>query len=58
MSKVNEDNYHTFLTFHGLDPECAKMVVEKHDNTKNYHNIQSVKNWVEASKIVLKKNKE
>lgn len=54
MLEVTEDNYYTFLTFHGLDPECAQWVIDKHDNTDNYHNMQSVKQWVDASKMVLK----
>ena len=56
MFNVTEDNYHTFLTFHGLNPECAKMVVDKYDNTEEYHNMQSVRLWVDASKMVLKLN--
>lgn len=56
MFKVTEDNYHTFLTLHGLDPECARMVVDKWDDTENYHNLQSVRLWVEASKMVLVMN--
>lgn len=55
MFEVTEENYHTFLTFHGLDPECARWVVEKYDDTDNYRNLMSVRLWVEASKIVLKK---
>lgn len=58
MFEVTVDNYHTFLTHHGLDPECAKWVVDKHDNTENYHNLLSVRLWVEASKIVLKEANE
>lgn len=57
MFEVNEDNYHTFLTLHGQDPECAKMVVDKYDNTEGYHTLLSVRLWVEASKMVLKLNK-
>lgn len=56
MFNVTEDNYHTFLTFHGLDTECAKMVVDKYDNTEEYHNMQSVRLWVDASKMVLSLN--
>ncbi len=54
MFEVTEDNYHIFLTYHGFDPECAQMVVDKHDNTEGYHNLQSVRLWVDASKMVLK----
>lgn len=54
MLEVTEDNYHLFLTFHGLSKECAELVVANHDNTENYHNLISVRQWVEASKYVLK----
>lgn len=57
MFQVNKDNYHTFLTLHGLDPECAATVVSQYDNTDNYNNLLSVKLWVEASKFVLGINK-
>ena len=57
MFEVTEENYHTFLTWHGLDPECAEWVIAKHDNTENYHNMLSVKLWVDASKMVLKHTK-
>jgi hypothetical protein len=56
MFNVTEENYHAFLTLHGLDPECARMVVDKYDNTEGYHNLQSVRLWVEASKMALKLN--
>lgn len=57
MFEVTKDNYHMFLTLHGHDPECALMVVSKYDNTEGYHNLMSVKLWVEASKFVLGINK-
>jgi hypothetical protein len=56
MFEVTEDNYHTFLTLHGHDPECARLVIDKWDNTEGYHNLQSVRLWVEASKMVLALN--
>jgi hypothetical protein len=55
MFEVTEDNYHMFLTLHGMDPECAMMVVNKYDNTDNYYNLLSVKLWVDASKMLLSK---
>jgi hypothetical protein len=55
MFEVTEDNYHIFLTLHGQDPECARMVVDKWDDTDGYHNLMSVRIWVEASKFVLKR---
>jgi hypothetical protein len=57
MFEVNKDNYHTFLTLHGLNPECALMVIQRYDNTEGYHNLMSVRLWVEASKFVLGINK-
>ena len=56
MFEVTEENYHTFLTLHGMDLECASWVVQKYDNTENYHNLMSVKLWVDASKMLLKLN--
>jgi hypothetical protein len=58
MFEVTKDNYHMFLTHHGMDPVCAEWVVAAHDNTENYHNLLSVKLWVDASKIVIEKNRE
>jgi hypothetical protein len=58
MFEVTEENYHTFLTSHGLDPECASWVVAKYDNTDNYHQLSSVRLWVEASKLVIRENME
>jgi hypothetical protein len=55
MFEVTEDNYHMFLTLHGLNPECAQMVIDRYDNTEGYHTLQSVRLWVDASKMVLKK---
>ena len=57
MFEVTEDNYHQFLTLHGHDVECAERVVSRYDNSENYFNLQSVRLWVEASKMVVKLNK-
>jgi hypothetical protein len=54
MLEVTEDNYNQFLTLHGLRKDCAEIVVAQYDNTENYHNLISVRQWVEASKYVLK----
>lgn len=51
---VNEDNYHTFLTYHGRDIDVARYVVSTYDNTESYKSLESVRVWVEASKIVIK----
>lgn len=53
MFEVTKDNYHTFLTLHGLDIECAERVISMYNNTENYHTLLSVKLWVEASKFVV-----
>lgn len=57
MFEVTEDNYHMFLTMHGHDLECAERVVLQYDNTEGYFNLQSVRLWVEASKIVIARNR-
>jgi len=57
MLEVTENNYRLFLTFHGLNVESAQWVVSRYDNTENYHNLLSVRIWVEASKFVVGINK-
>jgi hypothetical protein len=57
MFEVTKDNYHTFLTWHGMDPEVAEYVVEMYDNSENYLMHSSVRLWVEASKYVIGINK-
>lgn len=54
MFEVTEENYHLFLTYHGLNIETAQMVVDLYDNTENYKSLGSVRLWVEASKMVIK----
>ena len=56
MFEVTEDNYHDFLTRHGHDLEVAQQVVELYDGTDGYHQLLSVRLWVEASKMLLKKH--
>jgi len=56
MFEVTEDNYLSFLTLHGQDPECAQRVVETYDGSAGYHELLSVRIWVEASKMLLKKH--
>lgn len=51
---VTEENYQSFLTYHGRDIEVARYVVATHDNTDNYKNLKAVQVWVEASKMVIK----
>lgn len=57
MFEVTKDNYHIFLTFHGMNPEVAEWVIERWDNTESYHNMMAVRFWVEASKFVIGVNK-
>jgi hypothetical protein len=57
MFEVTKDNYHTFLTFHGMNPEVAEWVVERWDNSEGYHTLMAVRIWVEASKFVIGVNK-
>lgn len=54
MIEVTEDNYHTFLTYHGLNIDVARYVVDSYDNTDSYKSLEAVRVWVEASKIVIK----
>ena len=56
MFEVTEDNYHTFLTLHGQNLECAERVILQYDNTESYFKLQSVRLWVEASKMFVKLN--
>ena len=53
MFEVTADNYHTFLTFHGLDPETARYVVDNYANAESYSTMKSVQLWVDASRMVL-----
>lgn len=57
MVEVTKDNYHTFLTFHGMDPEVAEWVIEHWAYTESYHNMLAVRVWVEASKFVIGVNR-
>jgi hypothetical protein len=57
MFEVTKENYHTFLTWHGMDPEVAEYVVEMYDKSENYLMHSSVRLWVEASKYVIGINK-
>ena len=50
---ITTENYHKYLSYHGRSVEVARRVVEKYDNSLGYHTIGSVREWVEASKIVL-----
>lgn len=54
MFEVTEENYHKFLSYHGLNLEVAKRVVKEFYNTDSYHKNGSVRLWVDASRMVLK----
>jgi len=56
MFEVREDNYHLFLSYHGMSVDVATNVVATWDNTAAYHTNGSVKAWVEASKYVIKES--
>ena len=53
MTEFTTENYHKYLSYHGRSVEVASWVVENYDNTLGYHTMKSVRDWVEASKIVL-----
>ena len=58
MIKVTRDNYHNFLTMHGMHPETAEWVLRHFDNPEGKYDLESVRIWVEASKIVLELSNE
>ena len=53
MTKITTENYLKYLSYHGRSVEAAQWVVERYDNSPGYHTLGSVRDWVEASKIVL-----
>lgn len=53
MTKITVENYHKYLSYHGRSVDVARWVVERYDNSPGYHTLGSVRDWVEASKIVL-----
>jgi hypothetical protein len=53
MTQITIENYHKYLSYHGRSVDAARRVVDKYDDTEGYHTIRSVREWVEASKIVL-----
>lgn len=54
MFEVTKENFHIFLTSHGMNVQVAQNVVDKWYNTDNYHNMLSVRLWVDASKMLLR----
>jgi hypothetical protein len=57
MAEVTEENYHIFLSYHGMNPETAEMVVRMYDHPELRKN-SSVATWVDASKMLLKVSKD
>ena len=53
MTQITIENYQKYLSYHGRSVEAARWVVENYDDTEGYHTLGSVRDWVEASKIVL-----
>lgn len=53
VTEITADNYQKYLSYHGRSVEAARWVVENYDDTLGYHTLGSVRDWVEASKIVL-----
>ena len=56
MIEPDETNYNLFLTYHGMDVKIATSVVATFDNTEAYRLNNSVRQWVEASKYVIKES--
>ena len=54
MFEVNEENYLEFLSYHGRSCDCCRNVVEKWEDTEEYHTMLQIKTWVDACKIFLK----
>ena len=54
MFEVTKENYHTFLSYHGMNIEVAKVIVDKYSDSENYKNLLSVRLWVDASRMLIK----
>lgn len=54
MFEVTKENYHIFLAHHGMHVETAMWVVKNYYQSENYHKLQSVRLWVDASKMLLR----
>lgn len=54
MFEVTKENFHMFLTSHGMNVEVALWVVNRYENSDNYRNLLSVRLWVDASKMLLR----
>jgi hypothetical protein len=54
MFEVTKQNYHIFLTRHGMNVEVAQYVIKKYYNSENYKNMLSVRLWVDASRMLIR----
>ena len=53
MTKVTNENYLNYLTFHGRTVDAAWNVVKKWGGRPEYHTHEAIRMWVDASSIVL-----
>lgn len=53
MSRVTNENYLNYLTFHGRTFEGAWYVVKKWGARPEYHTNDAIRQWVDASAYVL-----
>ena len=53
MTKVTDDNYLNYLTFHGRSVDVAWNVVKKWGNRPEYYTNEAIGIWVDASTKVL-----
>jgi len=53
MTKVTNENYLNYLTFHGTNVETAEYVVEKWRNSQHYYENEAIASWVDASQMFL-----
>jgi hypothetical protein len=54
MFEVTKENYHIFLTKHGMNVEVAQQVIKRYQNSDNYKNMLSVRLWVDASRMLIR----
>ena len=53
MTKVTNENYLNYLTFHGRTVDAAWNVVKKWSGRPEYHTHEAIRMWVDASAKVL-----
>lgn len=54
MFEVTGENYHTFLSYHGMNIGVAQIIVDKYSDSENYKNLLSVRLWVDASRMLIR----